>query len=130
MKKVLLTTCNAKYIHKNLALRWIYTTCPHKEDILLREYTIKDTLDKIANDIIQMHVEVVCFSCYIWNIEFILNIIKELKKRDPSQHIIVGGPEVSYESYDLLDQGVDAISIGEGEESIWEYIEMLEGNPK
>ncbi|MEG0709797.1 MAG: DUF4080 domain-containing protein [Longicatena sp.] len=130
MKKVLLTTCNAKYIHKNLALRWIYTTCPHKEDILLKEYTIKDTLDKIVNDIIQMHVEVVCFSCYIWNIEFILNIIKELKRRDPSQHIIVGGPEVSYESYDLLDQGVDAISIGEGEESIWEYIEMLEGNPK
>ena len=49
-----------------------------------------------------------------------------LKQQNSDLHILVGGPEVSYESYDLLDEGVDAISIGEGEQSVWEYITMLE----
>ena len=73
-----------------------------------------------------MQVEVVCFSCYIWNIEIIKAVIRLLKETNPDLHILVGGPEVSYESYDLLEQGVDAISIGEGEKSVWEYIAMLE----
>ena len=130
MKKVLLTTCNAKYIHKNLALRWLYTTCPHRERVTIREYTIKEREEQIASDILSMEVDVVCFSCYIWNIQQIKTIIQLLKQHDPLLHIVVGGPEVSYESYRLLDEGVDAISIGEGEQSIWEYITMLEeGQP-
>ena len=130
MKKVLLTTCNAKYIHKNLALRWLYTTCPHRERVTICEYTIKEREEQIASDILSMEVDVVCFSCYIWNIQPIKTIIQLLKQHDPRLHIVVGGPEVSYESYRLLDEGVDAISIGEGEQSIWEYITMLEeGQP-
>lgn len=130
MKKTLLTTCNAKYIHKNLALRWIYTTCPNKEDVILKEYTIKDDSHRIIEDILSMQVEVVCFSCYIWNIEKTKEIIKELKKRQNDIHIFVGGPEVSFSSFELLEEGVDAICIGEGEESVWEYIQMLETKPR
>lgn len=126
MKKTLLTTCNAKYIHKNLALRWLYVACEHREDVLLKEYVIKDDPLHIVQDILSMQVEVVCFSCYIWNIEIIKAVIRLLKETKPDLHILVGGPEVSYESYDLLEQGVDAISIGEGEKSVWEYIAMLE----
>ena len=101
MKKVLLTTCNAKYIHKNLALRWLYTTCPHRERVTIREYTIKEREEQIASDILSMEVDVVCFSCYIWNIQQIKTIIQLLKQHDPLLHIVVGGPEVSYESYRL-----------------------------
>ncbi len=126
MKKVLLTTCNAKYIHKNLALRWLYTTAPHKECVTIREYTIKEQEEWIAQDILSVQPEVVCFSCYIWNIQLIRRVIVLLKQQNSDLHILVGGPEVSYESYDLLDEGVDAISIGEGEQSVWEYITMLE----
>lgn len=126
MKKVLLTTCNAKYIHKNLALRWLYTTAPHKECVTIREYTIKEQEEWIAQDILSVQPEVVCFSCYIWNIQLIRRVIVLLKQQNSNLHILVGGPEVSYESYDLLDEGVDAISIGEGEQSVWEYITMLE----
>lgn len=126
MKKVLLTTCNAKYIHKNLALRWLYTTAPHKECVTIREYTIKEQEEWIAQDILSVQPEVVCFSCYIWNIQLIRRVILLLKQQNSDLHILVGGPEVSYESYDLLDEGVDAISIGEGEQSVWEYITMLE----
>ena len=125
MKKVLLTTLNAKYIHKNLALRWLYTTCPHKEDVHLKEYTIKEDIDYIVSDILSREAEVVCFSCYIWNIEQTLECIRLIKQKREQIHIIVGGPEVSYEYQDLLNKGIDAISIGEGEESLWEYIDML-----
>lgn len=130
MKKILLTTCNAKYIHKNLALRWIYTTCPYQERVILREFTIKDMKGNIVQEILSMHVDVICFSCYIWNIAFTKEIIQELKKQNQDLHIIVGGPEVSYESYHLVEEGVDAISIGEGEQSIWEYVNMLDNTPK
>lgn len=126
MKKTLLTTCNAKYIHKNLALRWLYVACPERKDVVLKEYVIKDDAKRIAQDILSMQMEVVCFSCYIWNIVLIKEVIALLKSMDPKIHIVVGGPEVSYESYALLEEGVDAISIGEGEESVWEYIQMLE----
>lgn len=124
--KVLLTTLNAKYIHKNLALRWIYQARPKQIDATLKEFTIKDDLENVIQWIIQKNFDVVCFSVYIWNIEQTKQIIKRLKELQPHMSILVGGPEVSYESYDLLDQGVDAISIGEGEQSVWEYMMMLE----
>lgn len=125
--KILLTTLNAKYIHKNLALRWIYQAKPiDQAHVILKEYTIKDTVDHIVQDILSEHYDIVCFSVYIWNVEPIQVIIQQLKQNQPSLHILAGGPEVSYESDDLLDKGVDAISIGEGEESVWEYIRMLE----
>ncbi|MGX8834600.1 DUF4080 domain-containing protein [Amedibacillus sp. YH-ame6] len=126
MRKTLLTTCNAKYIHKNLALRWIYTCCPDTSNVTLKEYTIKDQVSRIVDEILNGQYQVVCFSCYIWNIDLTLEIIESLKKRDSKLHIIIGGPEVSYESYDLVDKGVDAISIGEGEQSVWEYVSMLD----
>lgn len=125
--KILLTTLNAKFIHKNLALRWIFqsrpVTFPH---VILKEYTIKDDLNKIKQEIIKEHYDLICFSVYIWNIEMIKPLIKLIKQEQPDIHILVGGPEVSYESEHLLEEGVDAISIGEGEESVWEYVQMLE----
>lgn len=124
--KILLTTMNAKYIHKNLALRWIYQSSPSKEQVILKEYTIKDDVQRIAKEIVDMHVDVVAFSTYIWNIEQFQQLIIELKKISSVIHIIAGGPEVSFESYYLLDKGVDALSIGEGEISIWKYMDMLE----
>ena len=128
MKKTLLTTCNAKFIHKNLALRWLYVTCPSQKDLILKEYVIKDGPDKIVDEIVSMDVEVACFSCYIWNIEVIKTIIKRLKQTKPSIQIVLGGPEVSFESFDLINEGADAICIGEGEQSMWEYVSMLEAD--
>ena len=126
--KILLTTLNAKYIHKNLALRWIYQACPFQEDVTIKEYTIKDDLQRIAEEILAKQYDIVCLSIYIWNIEPCKQLIQLLKQHQPMLYILVGGPEVSYESWELLDKGVDAISIGEGEESVWEYIQMLKAH--
>lgn len=119
--KVLLTTLNAKYIHKNLALRWLYVASPIQQDCVLKEYTIKDDLNKVANDILLGNYDVICFSCYIWNIEPTRKLIQMIKEKHDCR-ILVGGPEVSFESEYLLDEGVDAICLGEGEKANWEYI--------
>ena len=126
--KVLLTTLNAKYIHKNLALRWLYVSSPIKENTVIKEYTIKDDLLRVANEIINEKYDVICFSCYIWNIEETKKIIRIIKESHDCK-ILVGGPEVSFESEYLLDEGVDAICIGEGEKANWEYIMSLD-SPK
>lgn len=124
--KVLLTTLNAKFIHKNLALRWIYQTCPDQRQVTLREYTVKDDVARIANELLEGQYDLICFSCYIWNITQICAIVAACKAKGMTSNILAGGPEVSYESFDLLDQGFDALSLGEGEESVWEYADMLQ----
>lgn len=126
--KVLLTTLNAKYIHKNLALRWLYVAAKERKDVFLKEFVIKDQPERIVNQILDYNCEVVAFSVYIWNIEQTKEVIRLLKEKNKNIHVIVGGPEVSYDSYELINEGVDAISLGEGEISFWNYIEMLESN--
>lgn len=125
MMKVLLTTLNAKYIHKNLALRWLYVSSYCKQDVCIKEYTIKEDIEKIVDELANDEAEVVAFSVYIWNIEPTMQIIKRLKEKT-NKHIMIGGPEVTYDSYHLIDEGVDAISLGEGEIAFWQYIQMLE----
>lgn len=125
--KVLLTTLNAKYIHKNLALRWLYVARCKDVDVILKEYTIKHDLNQIVEEILSLNVDVIAFSVYIWNIEPITLLIEQIKAKS-NIHIIVGGPEVTYDSYDLLEKGVDAISLGEGEVAFWEYIKMLKSD--
>lgn len=122
--KILLTTLNAKYIHKNLALRWLYVARRKDVDVAIKEYTIKEEIGYIVEDILAMDHDVVAFSVYIWNLEATLEIIKQLRANS-KKHIIVGGPEVSYESFDLIEQGVDAICLGEGEQAFWQYIDNL-----
>lgn len=121
--KILLTTLNAKYIHKNLALRWLYVSRT-QEDVHIKEYTIKEDIDFIVEDILSMDVDVVAFSTYIWNIENTMKIVKRLKEKKNIK-IILGGPEVTFESYHLMEEGVDALSLGEGEISFWQYMDML-----
>lgn len=126
MKKTLLTTCNAKYIHKNLALRWLYCSAPDKTQVMIKEYTIKEDVETIVKDILSLDIDVIGFSVYIWNLNITKQIVALLKQLRPSLHIIAGGPEVSFESHDLLDEGFDALCCGEGEIAIWEYIKMLD----
>lgn len=120
--KVLLTTLNSKYIHKNLAIRWLYVARDKKHQTSFLEYTINDNFDKIASDIASMGNDIVGFSCYIFNISETLEVIKKLKKMQPNVKIALGGPEVSYQYEDYLIDEVDAILLGEGEESFWQYV--------
>lgn len=122
--KVLLVTLNAKFIHSSLALAYLKAFLQSESfDIEIKEYTINElTLDILA-DIHKAKADIVCFSCYIWNIEPILEICTDFKSINPDVPIILGGPEVSYDAKDVLaNYPVDFIIRGEGEESFKELL--------
>lgn len=126
--KVLLTAVNAKYIHSNLA---IYSMKAYAEkkgcwgaEIQLAEYTINQQQDGILRKIYEKKPDVLCFSCYIWNISFIKELIQDLKKILPETRIWVGGPEVSYDAERFLKEmpQVTGVMCGEGEATFLEVV--------
>ncbi len=126
--KVLLTTLNSKYIHTALSLRYLYSYCKEFSDcIILQEYTINHHLDYLLGEIYKGEFDIVCFSCYIWNITKTLQVVRNLKKVNPHQIIILGGPEVSFDPVELLkkEKDIDYIIFGEGEETFKELLHYL-----
>lgn len=116
--KTLITTLNAKFIHTALSLRLLYVASKDQYDVDFKEYTIKDDLDHVKDDILNMQIDVVAFSCYIWNIEPIGKLCQLLKKAKPDIIIILGGPEVTYEPQHFLETlPIDYVMSGEGEET-------------
>lgn len=126
---ILLTTLNAKYIHTNLALRYLKAVAQPEFNPMIIEYTIKDPAFNIVSDIYQHKPDVVGFSCYIWNIEETIRVIKMLRTVLPHTKIILGGPEVSYDVHDWLRriEEIDFIVMGEGETSFKELLKYLSG---
>ncbi len=127
--RVLLAAINAKYVHSNLA---VYSLAAYSRDtgadIKIGEYTINNNRDNILQAIYEEKADVVAFSCYIWNIEYVYSVAKELKKISPSTKIWLGGPEVSYDANEVLEKWnfVDIILQGEGEETFKELIELYD----
>lgn len=126
--KVLLTAVNAKYIHSNLAIYSMKAYaeqkgCPGAE-IQLAEYTINQQQDGILRGIYEKKPDLLCFSCYIWNISFVRELIRDVKKILPRTRIWVGGPEVSYDAENFLKEmpQVAGVICGEGEETFWEVV--------
>lgn len=114
MQKILLTTLNAKYIHLNLAIRLLYELNCSDERLAWKEFAIKEDLDTIASYCADF--EVVCFSCYIWNITPTLILAEKIKALNPGTKILLGGPEVSYDWQQLIAlPTIDYIITGEGE---------------
>ncbi|MBP2000506.1 radical SAM superfamily enzyme YgiQ (UPF0313 family) [Paenibacillus shirakamiensis] len=130
--KVILSTLNAKYIHTSLAIRLLKAYSDHAFDIDLAEYTIKDPALNIVSDLFNKKPDVVGFSCYIWNIEETLKVVEILKKVMPNVTIVLGGPEVSYDTEYWMKRAtaVDCIVMGEGEEVFHRLLEELEGDRK
>lgn len=128
--KITLATLNAKYIHTNIAIRYLKAYAQPEYDPILAEYTIKDPSFNIVSDIFQKQPDVVGFSCYIWNIEETIRVIRMLRKVSPHTKIILGGPEVSYDVHDWirrLESLVDFIIMGEGEHSFKELMRYIDG---
>lgn len=127
-KECLLIGINAKYIHTNLAIRYLKAFCEEKyQNIRYMEFSINDHLDNILREIHRSQSQIFCFSCYIWNIDLVLKLCSSLKKLLPEAVILLGGPEVSFDAEELLATHpyVDYIIRGEGEETLLELLQML-----
>ena len=125
--KVICATLNAKFIHTNLAIRYLKAYAQPEFDVGLAEYTIKDPIMNIVTDLIRKKPNVIGFSCYIWNIEETIKVIQMIKKIDPTIVMIVGGPEVSYDVHDWMKKvnEFDFIIVGEGEETFKRLLHEL-----
>ncbi|WAW15178.1 B12-binding domain-containing radical SAM protein [Peptostreptococcus equinus] len=131
--KVLLSTLNSKFIHTNLAIRYIREYSRDLEGkeykVDLKEYTINNSIDYIIKDIYKRKIDILAMSTYIWNIEDTIRLCENLKKINPDLIIILGGPEVSYDYIDSINKYkcIDYILYGEGERIYRELIENLLG---
>ena len=124
--KILLAACNAKYIHSNLAVYDLKAySSDYDKEVFLREYTINQPKDEILKDIYRSGADVVCFSCYIWNISFVRELIRDLAKILPETAFWAGGPEVSYDAEKILTEmpEVTGVLVGEGEKTFHDLLE-------
>lgn len=129
---VVVSSLNAKYIHTCLALRYLKAFCGGEFDVEMAEYTIKDPVMNIVADLFQKNPEVLGFSCYIWNIEETIQVVRMLKKIKPELTIVLGGPEVSYDTDYWMKRlpEVDFIVVGEGEETFLHLLRELDTTRK
>lgn len=116
--KILLAAVNAKYIHSNLAI-YSLKAYADVEEVELAEYTINQQKDEILRDLYLRKPDVLCFSCYIWNMEYVETLVREIAKLCPRLPIWLGGPEVSYDAAAVLERlpAVKGVMKGEGEET-------------
>ena len=125
--KILLAACNAKYIHSNLAVYDLKAySSDYDEHVILREYTINQPKDEILKDIYSSGADVVCFSCYIWNISFVRELIRDLVKILQKTAFWAGGPEVSYDAEKFLTEmpEMTGVMVGEGEKTFHDLLEF------
>ena len=132
--KILLVACNAKYIHSNLAVYDLQAYAfDYADHIVLKEYTINQQKDDIMRDIYLEHPDVVCVSCYIWNLSFVKELMADLIKILPGADFWAGGPEVSYDAEKFLTENSEfkGVMVGEGEETFKELAGYyVEKNPQ
>jgi radical SAM superfamily enzyme YgiQ (UPF0313 family) len=126
-KNILLTTLNAQYIHSSFALRYLFANLYELKDCsTIREYTTKDSPLKIVEEILDINPQIIGFSVYIWNTHETKNVIRILQQVRPDIVIVLGGPEVSYESNEQpIVQIADYVVIGEGEISFYNLCKKL-----
>ncbi|MDY4077717.1 MAG: B12-binding domain-containing radical SAM protein [Clostridium sp.] len=127
--KILLTAINSKFIHSNLAVRYLKAftkDLPYESKI--REFSINDREERILKEIIEEKANVVAFSTYIWNVEIVSRVANLIKLVSPQTEILYGGPEVSYDSKDFMEKNIGEYLIeGEGEKTYRDFVEYKLG---
>lgn len=128
--KVILAAINAKYIHSNLAVYSLKAFAEaYQGEVGIAEYTINQQIDEILMNLYRERPDLLCFSCYIWNLDYVEEIVREMKKILPNTIIWLGGPEVSYDAEAVLFRlpEVTGVMKGEGEKTFLEILDFYHG---
>ena len=104
--KTLFVAINAKYIHTNLAVRYMHELAKQNgyTSTEIAEYTINQRLPQLLRELYLTKANHMIFSCYIWNIDIILDLCCQLKQVMPNIKLLLAGPEVSYNSTEVMEQ--------------------------
>ena len=126
MKKIILATVNARYIHTSLGLRYLFANLSElKEHSLILEFIKSDKIEDIAEAILKENPSIIGLSVYIWNAVEIAELVVLLKKVAPEKIIILGGPEVSHFPFRLNYDSADYIIQGEADLLFYEVCRDL-----
>lgn len=126
MSKIVLAAINSQYVHLNLAVRYLkkYAEINNDVKVDIYETNINNQLLNIIKDIFELNPDKIIFSTYIWNKEYVFEIVKEIKKVLPNVKIILGGPEVSFGWEKVMEENpeIDNILVGEGEKVFLNFL--------
>lgn len=130
--KISLVGINARYTHSNLAVKYLYEEVKDLAECEIFDFTINDQKEAIINKLVAGNFDYICFSTYIWNSEMVKELVGDLKTINNEIKIILGGPEVSFDSEKfLLDSGADYLIVGEGESVLKDLLEnLIKGSSK
>ncbi len=96
---IILSTLNARYIHASLGLRYLMANMGDlRPQTQLMEFVINSRPVDIVESLLETNPEIIGLGVYIWNATETLQVVKLLKKVSPETIIILGGPEVTYET--------------------------------
>ena len=126
--KATLIGINSAYTHTNLAVYYLFNnSIPKGINANIKQYNINMPKEKVLEDLFAQKSDIYIFSCYIWNIEYVLHIASSLKKITNST-IIFGGSEVSFNTKDYFDKYdfIDYITAGEGEEITLKLLKSIQ----
>ena len=126
--KTILIGVNSQFVHVNLAIRSLSASLEHKSGFL--EFNINTDKISVFGQIIEKEADLIMFSSYIWNIDYILDIAKDIKKANPNVKIALGGPEVSFTAKEIISENdfIDYVLCGEFEETMPIFLDRLEKN--
>ena len=116
--RIVLATLHSKYIHASLALPLLAAYCQDLcDDLLIREFTVHEPKEQVLGALLAEEPEIIAFSVYLWNRRQTLELADALVTARPGLRIVLGGPEVSFEGPELLENhfGINALIRGEGE---------------
>ncbi len=125
---ILLIGINSQFSHSNLAVLYLKCSLDKSQKTSeIVEGTINDDFQLFLHRILSYHASVYCFSCYIWNKRYVLRLARAIKKIKLDSIIIIGGPEVSYNSEMILEENccVDYVLTGDGESSLPKLVETV-----
>ncbi len=126
MKKIILTTLNARFTHSAIGLRYLYANMRElQKDTVIVEFSINDAIQNIAEELLIHMPEIIGIGVYIWNAKECAELIHILKKVSPQTKIILGGPEVSYEPFRVNFDMADFIIQGEGDITFYELCKNI-----
>ncbi len=101
MPDIVLTTINARYVHAALGLRYLAANmgelAPHTQIV---EFVLGQRATEIVEDLLALKPRIIGIGVYIWNVEECTRVVAQLKRVAPQVTLILGGPEVSYETSD------------------------------
>ncbi len=132
MSRILLTTLNARYSHTSFGLRYLLANLGELRDVTeLVEFTINDQLNDVLAEIVRRRPEIVGIGVYIWNVDAVTRLVSDLRRVLPETWLVLGGPEVSYETdQQAVTQQVDYVITGEADHAFRELCQrLLAGDP-